>query len=208
MPAWDTLLIVLAASVVLNAIPGPSNLYVLSRAVSQGRRAGLISALGLASGAVLHVLMTAAGIAAVLAYSATAFAVVKYLGAGYLIYLGIRTLRDRTPLAAATLPRASHRRLFLQGFLTEVLNPKTALFFLSFLPQFVDPAAGSVGLQIVILGLLVPLTALPLDSMVAAGGGMVARALVRRPLLRRGQQWASGALLIGLGVRVALSERH
>src|SRR5262245_52645527 len=142
------------AAVVLLLTPGPAVLYIVTRSVDQGRRAGLISVLGVHAGTLVHVAAAAAGLSAVLVASATAFSVVKYLGAAYLIYLGIRQLVARAPEPAdvtlAAAPRLS--RAFIDGFIVNVLNPKTALFFLAFLPQFVTVSPGAVPTQLTCLG--------------------------------------------------------
>jgi threonine/homoserine/homoserine lactone efflux protein len=209
MPSLDTLIVFTLAAVLLNLSPGPSNLYVMARSVAQGARAGVVAALGLAAGSLVHVAASAIGLAALLHYSASAFTAVKFAGAAYLIWLGIQHLRRRTapmsPSGAAghlALPR-----IFRQSVLVETLNPKTALFFLAFLPQFADPAAGALAPQLLLLGLIVTLTAIPCDLMVAAGSGAVARLLLRRPYLQRLQDRLSGGILIGLGAFLALSRR-
>lgn len=149
VPESSSLGLFVIAALVLLLTPGPAVLYIVTRSIDQGRRAGLISVLGVHVGTLAHIFAAAAGISAVLAASATAFGVVKYLGAAYLIYIGVRRLLDRTPLAAAT-PGAPRRlrRAFLDGVIVNVLNPKTALFFLAFLPQFVTVSRGHVGEQI------------------------------------------------------------
>ncbi len=143
----ETLLIgFVAAALVVLLIPGPGVLYVVARSVSQGLPAGLASALGLSAGALVHVVAAAGGLSALLLASATAFEIVKLLGAGYLIYLGLRTLFARAPLPGLQAPSPLPvRRLFFDGVIVSVLNPKIAVFFLAFLPQFVDPSAGPIG---------------------------------------------------------------
>jgi threonine/homoserine/homoserine lactone efflux protein len=154
MPSTTTLLVFAVAAIALIVIPGPNLVYIVTRTVSQGRRAGFASALGVDAWTLVHIAAATAGLSAVIAHSPTAFAVVKYLGAAYLLYLGARTLLRRasddatTPLAPEPLARA-----FRQGMLVNVLNPKVALFFLAFLPQFIEPERGSVALQTFILGL-------------------------------------------------------
>src|SRR5919108_1115352 len=152
MPPISGLGLFVAAALLLLITPGPAVLYIVARSVDQGRRAGLVSMLGVHAGTLVHIAGAAAGLSAVLMASATAFSVVKYLGAAYLIYLGVRRLRDRSvATAATTAPRAVDlRRAFVDGFVVNLLNPKTALFFLAFLPQFVDVARGAVGAQILV----------------------------------------------------------
>ena len=154
MPSTTTLLVFAVAAIALIVIPGPNLVYIVTRTVSQGRRAGFASALGVDAGTLVHIAAATAGLSAVIAHSPTAFAVVKYLGAAYLLYLGARTLLRRASNDAATeLTPEPLARAFRQGMLVNVLNPKVALFFLAFLPQFIDPERGSAALQTLILGL-------------------------------------------------------
>src|SRR6202521_4775327 len=154
------------AAVLLLLAPGPAVLYIVARSIEQGRIAGLASVCGITTGTLVHVLAAALGLSALLASSALAFAVVKYAGAGYLIYIGVRRIlsRTETPAARIELPRRSLGRLYRDGFIVNLLNPKTALFFLAFLPQFVDPARGAVAMQMLILGVLFVAVALLSDS--------------------------------------------
>ena len=165
MPGSASLLGFVAAALVVLLIPGPGVLYIVARSVSQGQRAGLASVLGLSVGALVHVAAATVGLSAILLTSATAFGVVKALGAGYLIYLGIRTLlaRHSTAGADASAPRSMYR-LFTDGVVVSVLNPKIAVFFLAFLPQFVEPNRGSVPQQVLVLGLLYVALALFTDG--------------------------------------------
>ena len=207
MPSFETILLVTVAGLALSASPGPSMLYILSRSVGQSRSAGLVSAAGLATGGFVHVLLAAFGLAALFAYSPALYSTVKLLGAAYLIYLGIDTLRSSEPepegLQAVNMDALS--RIYWQGVLVEVLNPKTMLFFVAFLPQFVDAATGSVTGQMFILGLLVPLTAMPSDLIVAFGGGTVAAKLSSNRSMSTALKWASALILIGLGLNILWS---
>ena len=209
MPAIETIILFMAAALALNVTPGPSILYVMSRSVGQGRTAGLVSALGLGTGSLIHAGAAALGLSVILAYSPLAYTVVKYLGAGYLVYLGVRILlvRDRQ-LSTAVLAHVSLTRVFWQGVVTELLNPKIVLFFMSFLPQFVDPARGSVAGQTLFLGLLFHVTGVPINMLVAVVGGAIASWLSQNPVFARVRNGLAGAVLIGLGVRLALSERR
>jgi threonine/homoserine/homoserine lactone efflux protein len=209
MPGSGSLLGFIAAALVVLLIPGPGVLYVLARSLSQGRRAGLVSVLGLSAGALVQVAAAAAGISAILLASATAFGLVKALGAGYLIYLGIRTLIGRAAAAPiqAAAPR-SLRRLFGQGVLVSILNPKIAMFFLAFLPQFVDPSRGPVPQQVLRLGLIYIALALVTDGSYALIAGSLAPWLgvhSRRAALPR---YLSGSIYLGLGVGTALTGRR
>jgi threonine/homoserine/homoserine lactone efflux protein len=209
MPAIETIILFMAAALALNVTPGPSIAYVMSRSFGQGRTAGLVSAVGLGTGSLLHAIGAALGLSAVVAYSPMAYAVVKYLGAAYLVYLGVGLLRQRrVRLADAVPPRLTLSRVYWQGVLTEILNPKIALFFLSFLPQFVDPARGSIAGQTLFFGLLFHVTGVPINMLVAVAGSAIAASFSRNPLLERMRIWLSGTVLIGLGVRLALSERR
>jgi threonine/homoserine/homoserine lactone efflux protein len=209
MPTLETLIVFSAAAFVLSASPGPSNLYVLARSVSQGHRAGLVAAFGLAAGGLVHVAGAALGLAALFHHSATAFTVLKFVGAAYLIWLGIQCFRDGT--AATPIRPAAPRplgRIFRESALVEMLNPKVALFFLALLPQFVDPAAGPIVLQTLILGLIVTATALPCDIAIAYASARIAGLLRRRLVWMRIQNWISGTILIGLGAAMALARRN
>ncbi|MGY1715599.1 LysE family translocator [Geodermatophilus sp. SYSU D01106] len=201
MPASATLLLYVLSTAALLAVPGPSVVYVVARAVEHGRAAGLVSVLGLETGALLHVLLAAGGVTAVLASSEWAFAVLRYGGAAYLLWLGVRQLLSRRRPAGAgpAATPASRRRLFRDGVLVDLLNPKTGLFFLAFLPQFVDPAAGPVALQVLVLGLLFVVMATATDSAyaltAAALRNRVARPASGRPVLQR----TTAVVYCGLG---------
>ncbi len=176
-------------------------LYIVARSVQAGRRAGLVSVLGVHAGTLVHVAAAAAGLSAVLAASATAFIGVKLAGGAYLIYLGVRRLLDRAPaVVAAGRPGVRLRRAFADGFVVNVLNPKTALFFLAFLPQFVDVARGAVGAQVLALGALFVALGLVTDSLYALAAGAAARRLRARPGFVTGERWLTGGTYIGLGV--------
>jgi len=209
MPALETIILFMAAALALNVTPGPSIFYVMSRSVGQGRTAGLVSALGLGTGSLIHAGAAALGLSVILAYSPLAYTAVKYLGAGYLVYLGVQILlvRDRQ-LSTAVLAHVSLTRVFWQGVVTELLNPKIVLFFMSFLPQFVDPARGSVAGQTLFLGLLFHVTGVPINMLVAVVGGAIASWLSQNPVFARVRNGLAGAVLIGLGVRLALSQRR
>jgi len=209
VPSLHSLLLFTLAAAAMNISPGPSNLYVMSRSLSQGTRAGLVAAIGLATGSLFHVTATALGLSVVLRYSPTLYGAVKLAGAGYLIVLGLRLLltKGAAPAAAPSGNRRSHGRIFRESILVEILNPKTALFFLAFLPQFADPGAGPLAPQLLLLGAIVTLTAIPCDVGVAFAAGAAARTLARRPLYGRLQTWLSGSILVSLGAYVAASER-
>ena len=206
MPGSSSLLLFVSAAVVLLAIPGPAVLYVTSRSIGQGRRAGFISALGIGVGTLVHAAAAAAGLSALLMSSAMAFSVVKYLGAAYLIYLGIQKLRREESLEPTQeAPRTKLSRVFGQGIVVNILNPKTALFFFAFLPQFVDASRGNVALQILFLGTLFAGMGIMSDSLWALFAGTVAQRLTRTSRWNRTQRYVSGGMLISLGVATALA---
>jgi threonine/homoserine/homoserine lactone efflux protein len=202
----SSLVLFMTGAMLLLLIPGPAVLYITSRSIGLGRAAGLVSAMGIAVGTLFHVAAATLGLSALLVSSASAFQLVKYAGAAYLIYLGIRTLRGGD---AATLDptgeRRSLRNIFGQGVLVNLLNPKTALFFLAFLPQFVDPARGRATLQIFELGVLFALMGWVSDSVWATIAGTFGTRLRGNVRLRSTQRKISGGALIALGLASAFS---
>src|SRR6266571_2571907 len=206
IPNHSSLLLFMSAALVLLAIPGPAVLYVTSRSIGLGRSAGLVSALGIGVGTLVHVAAAAAavGLSALLMSSAAVFGLVKYLGAAYLIYLGLQKLRGAESLdLSGEAPRANLSRVFGQGVIVNILNPKTALFFFAFLPQFVDPSRGNVALQILFLGTLFAAMGITSDSLWALFAGTVARRLSRNTGWMRTQRYVSGGMLISLGLATA-----
>lgn len=191
------------AALVLAVTPGPGMLYVLGRTVNGGRREGILSSLGTFAGGSIHVLAAALGLSAILATSATAFQVVRYAGAAYLIYLGIAMIRSRNLAPPSAVEKGGGSRPFLQGITTEVLNPKTALFFLSFIPQFVSVARGHVTLQFLILGTISVTLNTCADLVVVMSASALARKLKGDKRFARRQRTASGVGMIGLGIYVA-----
>jgi threonine/homoserine/homoserine lactone efflux protein len=209
LPEWSSLGLFVIAALVLLLTPGPAVLYIVTRSIDQGRRAGLVSVAGVHVGTLAHIFAAAAGISALLAASATAFSIVKYLGAAYLIYIGVRRLLDRrSPTAAASGEPKQLRRAFRDGVIVNVLNPKTGLFFLAFLPQFVTVSRGHVGEQVVWLGVVFVLLGAITDSAYALTAGSAARWLRGKPGFLSSERWLSGGLYIGLGVVAALSSGH
>ena len=206
MPDASTLLLFSLAALALIVVPGPAVLYIVAQAIDRGRVAGIVSALGISAGGLVHVLAAAVGISALVVSSATAFTVVKYAGAAYLIVLGLRRLLARGHDEELELRRErSLRRTFWQGAVVNVLNPKTALFFLAFLPQFVDADSGHVPLQVVVLGLLFVVLALASDSVWGLAAGTAGDWLRGRPAVLRAQRLTSGGVMVGLGVAAALT---
>lgn len=203
-----TVLLFLAAAWAMILVPGPDILYVFARGVSGGRRAGVVSGLGVGTGEVVHTLLAVGGLGAILAASLKAFLIIKYLGAIYLLYLGIRTIYDKQALTLSPLhtpPRLDH--IFWQGVLTNLLNPKAVLFFVAFLPQFVNPARGHAHLQIVILGVLFALSDLLFLSILAYSTSFLHTWLTRKPRFAARLRWVTGSILVGLGIRLAVTER-
>jgi threonine/homoserine/homoserine lactone efflux protein len=206
LPDSGALAVFVVAALVLLVVPGPAVLYIVSQSISRGRLAGIVSMLGIQVGALVHVAAAAAGLSALLVRSATAFDVVKYAGAAYLVFLGLRRLLGGDEVEAPGARRErSLWRLFAQGIVVNVLNPKTALFFFSFLPQFVDVEQGSVALQIASLGLLFILLATLSDGMYALAAGSAAGWVRGRPAFVRGERLATGGVLVGLGLLAAFS---
>ena len=207
-PNHTSLLIFVSTAALLLAIPGPAVLYIVGRSIGQGRNAGLVSALGIGVGTLIHTAAAAVGLSALLVSSATAFSVVKYLGAAYLVYLGIQRLRSKESLAAASdtsAQQATLARVFTQGIVVNVLNPKTALFFFAFLPQFIDPARGHVATQILSLGILFAAMGTTSDSLWALCSGSVAGWLRGDQRWMRNERYVSGGILISLGIVTAFA---
>jgi len=184
----------------LLAIPGPAVLYIVVQSAEQGRRVGLASVGGIHVGSLVHVAAATAGLSALIVASSLAFSVVKYAGAAYLVYLGIRKLLERTPVEHVERSSEPLRRAFLRGIVVNVLNPKTALFFLAFLPQFIDPDRGAVWSQVLVLGLLFVALGVASDSLYAVAAGTVGGLLRRRRIALR---YGSGLVYIGLGAAAA-----
>ena len=198
-----TFLVFLAAAFTLAVIPGPGMFYVLARTLRGGRREGVLSTVGTGVAGLVHTVAAALGVSAILATSAAAFAVVKWAGAAYLVYLGVRTLLDRAAHLDVEAPSPSDRGALRQGVVTEVLNPKTALFFLSFLPQFANPE-GAVFWQFVALGSITTLLTSGVDLVVAFAAAPLSRLLTRSRGVRRVQRYGTGTALIALGAYVAV----
>ncbi len=198
-----------AASLALIATPGQDNIYILTRGIAQGRPAALVSAWGVCAGLLVHTAFAAVGLSAILASSALTFSVVKYAGAAYLVYLGLRMILSREGLAISEgdgARSASMRTVFLQGVASNVLNPKVALFFLAFLPQFASTGAGGSHLQFLFLGLLFVALTLVVTTLLALFCGTVGNWLKDKPSVAGAVGKAAGGVLVALGVRLALSD--
>jgi threonine/homoserine/homoserine lactone efflux protein len=197
------------ASLVLLLMPGPAVLYILARSVNQGRQAGLASVLGIETANFCHAAAAALGLSAILLSSALAFDVVKYLGAAYLLYLGIRKLiSPEQELSQSVIYTQSLRRIYSQGVIVNLLNPKVALFFFAFLPQFVDLSHGNPTIQILALGALFVGMAIITDSCYALLGSSIAQRLKGNQKFLKGQRYFSGLIYLGLGISTALSGSH
>ncbi len=198
-----------AASLALIATPGQDNIYILTRGIAQGRSAALVSAWGVCAGLLVHTTFAALGLSAILASSALAFSVIKYAGAAYLVYLGLRIVLSREGLALPEengVRSAGTREVFLQGVASNVLNPKVALFFLAFLPQFASAGDGGSHLQFLFLGLLFVALSLVVTTLLALFCGTVGDWLRERPSVAGAVGKAAGGVLVALGVRLALSD--
>ena len=204
--APDRLALFAVAALALLLVPGPAVLYIVARSIHQGKRAGLVSVLGIHLGTLVHITAATAGLSALLVSSASAFTAVKLAGAAYLIGLGLWTLFSRSPDAEIALGGERRlRRVFAQGVVVNVLNPKTALFFLAFLPQFVDPHRGHATLQIALLGLTFAALGMVTDSVWAVGAGAAGDVLRRSRRFASVQRYVSGSVFVGLGVVTALA---
>ena len=207
MPTTPTLLTFALAAIALVAIPGPNLIYIITRGIQQGRRAAFVSSLGVQRGMVAHVLLATFGLSAVIASSPVLYDVIRYAGAGYLVWIGVSLLRKRGAPVGATveLRPASMRSLFLHGLAINMLNPKVILFVLALLPQFVDPARGAAAPQMLALGGVLIAVALVSDMTYAIASGSVGSWLKRHPGSGRHRDRVSGAVYLLLGVIVALT---
>lgn len=206
MPDASSLTVFIVAALVLLLVPGPAVLYIIARSVDQGRTAGLVSVFGVGLGSMVHVGAAALGLSALLVQSATAFRTVKYLGAAYLVYLGVRRLLGNDDVTAASDGSGrTLRRVLTQGIWVNILNPKTALFFFAFLPQFVNVDGAPIGLQILFLGTLLVVMGIVTDGAYALAAGTLGGWLKERPGVIKAQRWFAGGVFISLGVATALS---
>ncbi len=206
MPDANTVLVVALASLVLVVIPGPAVIYILTRSVSQGRTAGLVSAVGVNLGSAIHVVAAVAGLSLLLASSAYAYAIVKWLGVAYLAWIGVRTLlADDKEFSTPQIASQSRRRIFTQGVLVNVLNPKVAIFFLAFLPQFVDQSSANPALQTLVLGMTLVVIGLISDSVYALVGGGLGDLFRRKPGAARVTRITAGVTYLSLAGIAAIS---
>ncbi|MDF1747559.1 MAG: LysE family translocator [Alphaproteobacteria bacterium] len=214
MPNWDLLLPFLAATVIFALIPGPALLYTAAQTLAHGRRGGFMAALGLQVGGLVHVAAAALGLSALLALVPTLYMVLKIIGALYLVYMGISIIRtrliteDTTQAAASIKPRKQGRSAFIQSMTVEMLNPKTAMFFVAFLPQFADPTASfPIWMQMLVLGVIVNLAVTFADVAAVFLTNAVMAGLRKGRHTMRITRWAGGSILIGLGINLAITQR-
>ena len=209
MISVNDFLIFAFASLMLNITPGNDMLYVATRSTSQGVKAGIVSALGVTGGCIVHLLAAVIGLSAIIANSAIAFDIIKYAGAGYLIYLGIRSFFSKQNKFSIndTIEKKPLAKLFWQGVFTNVLNPKVALFFLAFLPQFIHPEKGNTAMQILLLGSCFNFSGTIVNILVALVFGKLGNWLADKQAFIKWQNKITGLLLVGLGIKVALSSR-
>ncbi len=205
MPDLSSITLFIAAASVLLIVPGPAVIYIVNRSLDQGKLAGIISVLGIGTGTLIHITAAVLGISAILASSAVAFNILKYAGALYLIYLGIQKfLSEDEPLFDNHYTKIKFSKIFYQGIIVNLLNPKTALFFFAFLPQFVNPKE-NVTLQILILGFLLILMGLISDGMYALLAGYLGSWIKKRIQLLRAQKYVSGTIYFALGITAVFS---
>lgn len=211
MPDLQHLLLFIAAGWLLNLTPGPDVLYIVTNSLRSGARAGVVAGLGITAGCFVHIFAAALGVSALLAASATAFAVLKWAGATYLLWVGVKILFSKSPQStdlaavAARAPQRSLKDVFIGGFWTNALNPKVAIFFLAFVPQFIAPGTENKALAFVLLGALFNLNAIPVNS----GWALAAAWMARREAVQRGMHWldrAAGVMFIAFGIKLALSD--
>ena len=209
MISLNDFLLFALATLVLNITPGNDMLYVATRSTSQGIKAGIVSALGIAGGCIVHLLAAVVGLSAIIANSAVAFDIIKYIGAAYLIYLGIRSFVSKQNKFTINngIEKKSLPKLFWQGVVTNMLNPKVALFFLAFLPQFIHPEKENTALQILLLGLWFNFSGTIVNIIVALLFGKLGNWLADKQAFIKWQNKITGLLLIGLGIKVAMSAR-
>ena len=209
MPSIEVLIAFTAAALLMNISPGPSNLYVMARAIAQGTQGGIVAAIGLAVGSLVHVVATALGLSAIFAHSPTLYMIVKLMGATYLIYLGITYWKSKGSGGNETVQQPKEKPLlsvFQQSVIVEVTNPKTALFFIALLPQFVVPESGPVSQQLLILGIIVTISALPCDILVAVSSSKISNWLLRHERAQQIQDRISGSILFAMGAYIVSDE--
>lgn len=209
MPSMEVLIAFTAAALLMNISPGPSNLYVMARSIAQGTQGGIVAAMGLAVGSLVHVVATSLGLSAIFAHSPTLYTIVKLLGAAYLIYLGITYWKSKGSDGNEKVNQPKQKPLlsvFQQSVIVEVTNPKTALFFIALLPQFVVPESGPVSQQLLILGIIVTISALPCDVLVAVSSSKISNWLLKHERAQQIQNRISGSILFAMGAYIVSDE--
>ena len=210
MSGIDHYIAFLSASIILNITPGPDTLYILSRSIAQGKRAGVISALGIATGCAIHTSLAAFGLSMILATSLTVFSALKYAGAGYLVYLGVRALLRKQPLletSGVEAGQAGLAKVYVQGVMTNLLNPKVALFFISFLPQFINPHVAAGPLSFIVLGSSFIITGTTWCLILVMFSAWITQKLRSSPSIAVVLSRFAGLVFIGLGLRIATTQR-
>lgn len=212
MPGIDHFFVFLTAGLLLNISPGPDMLYVATRSSTQGRMAGIVSSLGIGTGSLVHVTAAALGLSALIFYSTLAFDVIKWVGAGYLVFLGLKAIRSAHTGETNENDNLDHPPLSLpaiyrKGIWINLLNPKVALFFMAFLPQFVDPDSSHFALNIILLGLIFNVCGTSVNIIVAFFFARLGRWLARHRLFHKVKAWLSGTVYILLGIGIAISRR-
>jgi threonine/homoserine/homoserine lactone efflux protein len=210
VPSLSTYAVFLATGLALLVVPGPAVLYVVTRSIEMGRAGGIASVAGITTGTVVHVSLAAAGVSSLILASTAAFDAVKYVGAAYLVFLGLRRLLTRgveEEIARETPPR-TRQRAYRDGVVVNLTNPKTIVFIFAFVPQFVDTRAGHVWLQVLVLGLSFAALGFASDSLYAVAAGSVADRLRNSPAIARFERWFGGGVLVGLGVAAAVWSPH
>jgi len=199
----------LTVSILINLSPGPDMIYTAARSLSQGIKAGIFSALGIFAGCLFHITVAVVGLSKIIEQSVLLFSIIKYAGAGYLIYLGIRALlnKKKTSTEITSLPSMTNRKIFLQGMLTNILNPKVAIFFLSFLPQFIDPQSVYLKEQIAFLGFWFDLQGTGILIIVATITGVFRNLLQKNPGFWNWQEKITGIILVGLGIKMIFTKK-
>jgi len=203
----STIFCFIGASAALTIAPGPDNIFVVTQGIARGRKPAIITALGMCSGISVHTAAAALGISALFHSSAMAFNIVKFSGAAYLVFLAMRTIREKSSTGFSIPDESGLAKLFRRGFLMNVLNPKVALFFLAFLPQFVTPATGSVPAQMMFLGFLFMIQATVIFSLIGYFSGSLGNWIVTQPKAAKCFNWITAGVLFSLGIKIALSEK-
>ena len=209
MPSTEILIAFTAAALLMNISPGPSNLYVVARAIAQGTKGGVVAAMGLAVGSMVHVIATVLGLSVIFSQSPALYTVVKLAGAAYLIYLGISYWKSKTVGTDKVVKQVKTKPLssvFRESIIVEVTNPKTALFFIALLPQFVVPESGPVSLQLLVLGVIVTISALPCDVLVAISSSKASNWLLKNERAQKIQERISSSILLGMGAFIVADE--